>query len=319
MKVTNQMIHPQLRFAGNAMKVLTKVADLDSALHLVYKKHKHTKDMNCEEKYIARTERTDKTEDMRICIYRKHDAATTQRPCVLWIHGGGYKGGYPEVEENTIKIFVNELDCVVVSPDYCLSPEAPYPAALHDVYSALKWIKDNAEELNIDTSKIIIGGESAGGGLTAALAIYARDKKEVNVAFQIPLYPMIDDRMMTDSARDNNAPVWDSKSNSDAWKLYLGDLFETPDVPAYAAPARLEDFSGLPPAISFVGTIEPFHDETVEYFRRLNEAGIEASCREFEGCFHGFDGAVPKSDPAIEARNYLKEKFREYLNKYSAS
>ncbi len=150
---------------------------------------------------------------------------------------------------------------VVVSPYYTLSVDKPYPAALDDCYVSLLWLKDNGERYGVRSDQIFIGGDSAGGGLTAALSLYARDKGEVNIAFQMPLYPMLDDRT-TVSSSDNMAPVWNEKSNENGWELYLGGLYGMADVPAYAAPARATDYSGLPPTCSFVGSVEPFLDET---------------------------------------------------------
>src|SRR5690606_30824760 len=131
-------------------------------------------------------------------------------PGVLWIHGGGYAQGVPEMSHDMYRQLIGTRDCVIVAPDYRLSIDAPYPAALEDCYEVLLWMKDHAQELGIRSDQLMVGGESAGGGLTAALAMYARDRGEVNLAFQMPLYPMIDDRMVTESAGDNNAYVWNS-------------------------------------------------------------------------------------------------------------
>src|SRR5690606_17891497 len=134
-----------------------------------------------------------------------------------------------------------------------------------DCYEILLWMKNNAGSLGIREDQLMVGGESAGGGLSASLAMYARDKGLVKLAFQMPLYPMIDDRMETESAKENNAYVWNSNMNRWAWKLYLGELFGRDNVPVYAAAARAEDYSHLPPAVTFVGDIEPFRDETIEF------------------------------------------------------
>lgn len=165
---------------------------------------------------------------------------------MMWIHGGGYAIGIPEIEFGYVRKIT-------------------------------------------DRNQLFIGGESAGGGLTAALSLYARDKKEVNIAFQMPLYPMIDARMKTDSERDNDAPVWDYKANELAWKMYLGDLYYTDKIPSYASPSLETDYSNLPSTYMFVGTIEPFFDETVEYIDNLRTAGITAKIDKYEGCFHAFD------------------------------
>jgi acetyl esterase/lipase len=208
---------------------------------------------------------------------------------VLWLHGGGYAIGLPELELNYARKMLNATNAVIVLPDYRLSTQAPYPAALDDVYDTLMWMKDKAGEIGINRDQLFVAGESAGGGLTAAVTALARDRGEVNIAFQMPLYPMLDDRMLTPSAIDNDAPVWDSQSNEIAWELYLGNLFGADDVPPYAAPARLTDYSNLPPTYTFVGDIEPFYDETVKYIAEVKRAGGIADIDIYPGCFHAFD------------------------------
>lgn len=142
---------------------------------------------------------------------------------------------------------IKNCNCVV-APDYTLSSVKPYPAALEDAFTALLWLKENRERLGIDSEKFVVGGESAGGGLAAALCIYARDKNINNIAFQMPLYPMLDDRV-TETSKCNNAPVWDTKANKSAWRIYLGDRVMNNYVSPYAAPARNENYLNLPPAI----------------------------------------------------------------------
>lgn len=168
---------------------------------------------------------------------------------------------------------------------------------------------NHSDEYKIRKDQLIIGGNSAGGGLTAALSLYARDKNEVAIAFQIPLYPMLDDRMDTESAKDNDAPVWNSKSNYIGWKLYLSDLFGTDNVPTYASPARASDFSNLPPTLSFVGDIEPFYDETILYMEKLRKNGIPVHFEVYKGCFHAFDFIGSNTNIAQEAISFLMKNF----------
>ena len=228
---------------------------------------------------------------------------------LLWIHGGGYAIGLPEQDCGFAALFTRDASCVAVLPDYTRSTEAPYPAALEDCYLTLRWIHENADELGIDRTQLFVGGDSAGGGLTAALCLYARDKGEVPIAFQMPLYPMLDDREITKSSKDNDAPVWNTGSNRAGWELYLKGIPKD-EVPCYAAPARATDLNGLPPACTYVGTIEPFYDETVDYFSRLKEAGVDVHLKEFSGCFHAFDTIAPGSKPAKEAKAFLLDTFK---------
>jgi len=239
-------------------------------------------------------------------------------PGVLWLHGGGYAIGTPEQAAGKAKCLINASPCIVVAPDYRLSPEAPYPAALEDGYQALLWMKNNAGALGIRENQLMVGGDSAGGGLTAALTLYARDKDEVAIAFQMPLYPMLDDRMETESARNNNAPVWNTKSNFNAWKLYLGDLFGSSDVPVYAAPARAVDYSNLPPTVTFVGELEPFRDETMHYVQHLREAGVPVEFDLYQGCYHAFDQVCPRAKVSKEAINFLLNSFKYAVENYYA-
>lgn len=268
--------------------------------------------INYKQEFIKR----DDGSNLRVCIYtpkvRKENV-----PGLLWIHGGGYGLGIPEQDFIFIRDFVEASGCVVVAPDYTNSMTAPYPAALNDCYLALKWLKDNGKRYGMRSDQIFVGGDSAGGGLCAAVSLLARDRGDVNIAFQMPLYPMIDDRMITPSSQNNNAPIWNSKSNELGWKLYLDDLYGTDRVPKYAAPARETDYRDLPPTLTYVGDIEPFTDETVEYVNNLRKAGVEVNFRIFEGCFHAFDLFV-YTTPAKQARKFLVDGFMYAVENYTA-
>ncbi len=229
-------------------------------------------------------------------------------PGVLWIHGGGYQSGSAkEVFLTRALSMVVRFGMVLVAPDYRLSRHHPYPAGLHDCYAALLWLKEHAEELNVRSDQIMIGGESAGGGMTVALCMLARDRGDVRIAFQMPLYPMLDDRD-TDSSRDNHARNWNTKRNHKAWKHYLRDAYGTELIPRYAAPARCTDYRGLPPCYTYVGEIEPFRDETLAYVRNLQEAGIRAEVDVYPNWFHAYDILLPKAKESKEAIARFEEK-----------
>ncbi|MBE6753908.1 MAG: alpha/beta hydrolase [Ruminococcaceae bacterium] len=226
--------------------------------------------------------------DIKILIFSPTQARkpAEDTPGILWIHGGGYATGMAEMAYISRPLaLVKKYGAVVVALSYRLSGEAPYPAALEDCSAALHWLRDNADALGVNSSKLMVGGESAGGGLTAALCMYERDTQGVNIAFQMPIYPMIDDRD-TDTSRDNHAPVWNTRRNHAAWRMYLRGLEE---VPYWAAPARCSDYSGLPPAYTFVGDIEPFYCETLTYIDNLRSAGVEATVDVYSGWFHAYD------------------------------
>lgn len=235
---------------------------------------------------------------------------------ILWCHGGGYVLGAPGMAIMALpKVLVQNCNCVIVLPAYRLSCQEPYPAAIDDCYYALKWMESQKDRLGITTEKLVVGGESAGGGLTTALTLYCRDKGEDPFAFQIPLYPMLDDRL-TESSAKNNAPVWNAHANRSAWHVYLDDQFYGDEVPYYAAPARATDLTGLPPALSFYGNIEPFRDEDRDYFARLAATGTEVVTREFEGCYHAFDMMAPYANVAKEANAWAIAEYEALVEKY---
>jgi acetyl esterase/lipase len=315
MHVDRSMIHPELRKTGALIRTfLPSFTERKFRLAKVMikaVKGKCRSKLQYVQKYLPRADGS----LLRICVYSPL-SAKADVPGLLWLHGGGYALGTPEQDELFIRRFVEASGCVVVSPDYRLSVDAPYPAALEDCCSALLWLKEHGGEYGMRDDQIMIGGGSAGGGLTAAVSLHARDKKEVAIAFQMPLYPMLDDRMNTLSATNNDAPLWNSKSNFISWKLYLGDLFGKPDIPVYAAPARAENLRGLPPTCSFVGSIEPFRDETVTYVEHLRASGVPVHFRIFDGCFHGFDIVCAKSSVAHEAADFLMDSFRYATKNY---
>ena len=253
--------------------------------------------------------------DIKILVFRptvaKKEAANTAG--VLWIHGGGYAVGMAEMAYFSRPLaLVKKYDAVVVCVDYRLSVEQPYPAALEDCHAALCWLRDHAAELGVNPAQLMVGGESAGGGLTVALCMYERDKGGVQIAYQMPLYPMLDDRD-TDSSRDNHAPVWNTKRNHAAWKLYLKGL---EDIPPYAAPARQTDYRNLPPAYTFVGDIEPFYCETLTYIDNLRAAGVEASVDVYPDWYHAYDMFFPFKKKAKAAIAKFEAEFVSATEKY---
>lgn len=239
-------------------------------------------------------------------IKPKNKLPICETPGVLWIHGGGYIYGFSGMAYFTRAIdLVKNHQAVVVALDYRKAPKHKYPCALEDCYTALKYIKNHSDELMINKNQIMVGGESAGGGLTCALTIYARDMKEVNIAYQMPLYPMID-CFKTPSNENNKALVWNTKNNNNAWLKYLGKYDEKTSISEYASPSRLTDFSNLPPAYTFVGDIEPFYCETLDYFEKLKNAGVDAKCDVYNNWFHAYDMLLPfkrKSKLAIKKFN----------------
>ena len=236
---------------------------------------------------------------------------------VLWLHGGGYAVGMKEMVHMSRAVgLVKRFGAVVLAPGYRLSLQAPYPAALDDCYAALLYLKEQAAALGVRPDQLMVGGESAGGGLCAAVCIRARDTGEVNVAFQMPLYPMLDDRD-TETSHDNRGRVWNTRRNHLAWRLYLRGT-DRAQLSTYAAPARLTDFAGLPPAYSFVADGEPFYAETVRYFGRLRAAGVPAELDVYHTDMHAFDMMQPHDAQSIAAAEAFEHRFANAQARYFA-
>ena len=253
-----------------------------------------------EEIYLPRTDGS----RLRIVIYLPKKDLQEDVIGVCWIHGGGYAIGIPEQDFAFAEILEEAKDCVIFMPDYRLSTEAPYPAAFEDCYASLVYMKEHACEYHIRTDQIFTGGDSAGGGLCVAIDLKARDTKEVNIAFSMPLYPMLDAGSTRTNA-NNDAPVWNTRSNLAGWHLYLKNQI----ADKYASPALEEDLSFFPPTFTFVGTIEPFYAETKAFTEKLKEADVPLFFKEYEGCFHAFDILCPDSALAKDARLQMQEAF----------
>ena len=316
--IKNSDIDKRIRFIGKCVREFNpyfteeKFKKCNKLMDKYIKGHWLDKKTKVETIYLNRSDGT----KLRVLICRSKKK-TINKPltAVLWIHGGGYAIGLPEQDYMFASLFSRDGSSVTVLPDYTRSIDAPYPAALDDCYLTLKWMYDNASQLGINKNQIFVGGESAGGGLAAALCIYARDKNEVNIAFQMPLYPMLDDREITNSSKNNDAPVWNTKSNEIAWALYLKGIDKN-DITSYAAPARESNLKKLPHACTYIGTIEPFYDETIEYFNRLKDAGVQVDIKEFKGCYHAFDLFGSKTKLGKEAKKFLLECFKNAQEKY---
>ena len=215
-------------------------------------------------------------------------------PAYLHIHGGGYVLGTADSAEVANRELAATLSCVIVSVDYRLAPETCAPGSVEDCYAALKWLHGAAAELRIDPSRIAIGGESAGGGLTAALALLARDRGEVPIRFQNLVYPMLDDRTaaLVKPNPHTGQHLWTHESNRFGWTALLGGAPGAAGVSPYAAPARAIDLRGLPPALITVGALDLFLEEDIDYATRLMQAGVPTELHVYPGAFHGFDLAT---------------------------
>lgn len=318
MKVTKQMLHKELQSSYWMLKISSRLLMNKPGIKMLNRNSARGKGRNIEGLHCEETFLKSKSggPDIRVRIFRPettHDAL----PGMLYIHGGGYLMGNPEDYLAVIKNFIEAKPCVIIAPDYRKAMDAPYPAAFNDCYDTLLWMNAHTGELGIIPDKIIVGGHSAGGGIAAAVTLKATDTGDVKIAFQMPVYPMIDDLQNTASAIDNNAPSWNASANSLGWSLYLKSLHEEgAGIPAYAAAARAEDFSKLPPTITFVGDIEPFCDETVRYVANLEKAGKPVAFQLYKGCFHAFEIMFPKLEVSRQAWSFLLGSYSSYVDQY---
>jgi triacylglycerol lipase len=231
-------------------------------------------------------------------------AASGVLPCILHIHGGGYVMGSARSMAPLQKPLVQNLGCALVAVEYRLAPETRAPGAVEDCYAALTWLVTHAGELGVDPARIGVMGESAGGGLAAALALLARDRAEHRLAFQHLIYPMLDDR--TSASETDFHPfagefIWTHHNNRFGWNSLLGVPAGSDGVSPYASPARAESLAGLPPTFISTGALDLFVEEDLDYARRLMRAGVPTELHVYPGAFHAFDFA-PDADVARRAR-----------------
>ena len=260
----------------------------------------------CEQRFIAGPPGAP---DVRVLVYTPPGKKPqTGRPGILHVHGGGYILGNPELNDGSNRSIATEQDCVIVSVDYRLAPETRFPGALEDCYAGLTWLHAQAGQLGVDSSRIAIAGESAGGGHAAALAILARDRggPAARICFQLLDSAMLDDR--TGSGSDPHPHcgefVWTAASNRFGWQSLLGVEPGTTAVPPGSVPARVEDLSGLPPTFITVGALDLFLEENLEYARRLIRVGVPAELHVVPGAFHGFSmgGHSPQVQACLRLR-----------------
>ena len=321
MKVSREMFDKELRSSLRMLHITTYLMSRNWGIKLLNKATAFLKGKNIDGLQNGELYITDKhgKAKIRLRVF-KPVHFEGKLPVVLYLHGGGYVIGNPESLLPAIKGFIESRPCIVVAPDYRKALTAPYPAAFDDSYDTLLWIKNNADTISGDGNKIIIAGHSAGGGLTAALTLKARDTKEVKIAFQMPIYPMIDDRQTTPSARAMEVPGWNTKTNAKAWSLYLQGLLKNgSEIPVYAAPARNTDYKDLPPSITFVGEYDPFKDEIMAYVEALKKENVPVIFKYYKACYHGFDLIHPEATVSRDALDFTYRSFAEYYDKYLTS
>jgi acetyl esterase/lipase len=248
----------------------------------------------------------------KLRVYTPAGAKT--RAALLYIHGGGMMIGAPQMDDGLLSNLAADLDILIVSPEYRLAPEHPYPAPVDDCHEAWQWMLSNSTQRGIDTKRIAIGGESAGGGLAAGLVLRIHDEGGQRPIAQWLFCPMLDDRTALDRSLDGvDHYIWNNKLNLAGWSSYLSTKFGTDQVPAYAAPSRRADFNGLPKAWIGVGDVELFYQEDKKYAERLSAAGVACELDVVAGGPHAFEGMAPDAQVSKDYSNRAKTWLRRAL------
>ena len=251
---------------------------------------------------------------VRLRLYEPR-AASAPMPAMLWIHGGAFTYGFPEMDDDICMRLAADSGFLIASPEYRLSPENPFPAGFDDSYDSLQWLANQADLLGINRDHLVVGGTSAGGALAAGVCLRARDESGPKIRQQILACPVIDDRLITDSMKKyDNSPIFTNSEARLMWQRYLGENRDNP--PRYAAPGREHDLSNLPSTYVLTADIDPLRDEGINYAVRLIEAGNLVELHHLPGTFHSFDTTVPTA--GISQRVY-QDYLAALLRSYSSS
>lgn len=251
---------------------------------------------------------------VRVLVYESENERHS-RAGLLWIHGGGFVMGNADADDLNCRAMAAEIGCVIVSVDYRLSPETPFPGPVEDCYAALRWLHQDAASLGVDQARLAVGGMSAGGNLAAAVALLARDRKAIPLVFQLLIYPMLDDRTVSHPEPHpyTGEYIWTPECNRFGWSSMLGDALGSDTVSSYAAPAREKDLRGLPPTYISAGALDLFLEEDMEYARRLTRASVPTELHVYPGGYHAFDGIAPEADVSRAFRRDIMSALQKAL------
>ncbi|HAT40303.1 MAG TPA: hypothetical protein DCS87_01075 [Rheinheimera sp.] len=238
-------------------------------------------------------------------------------PVLIWLHGGGFLLGQLAWDDRRCMQLARDVGCAVLAVDYRLAPEHPFPAALQDAYQALHFVQQQAGALALDACRVAIGGASAGAGLAAAVALWARDQGNPELCLQLLLYPMLDDRTVTGLVSPATATAgWSLAENRIAWRYYLGytDAEHPAAVSPYAAPARATNLQGLPPTWIGVGSADLFAEESKAFAMRLQQAEVPTTLCWYPQAFHGFDSWAAQSSAAKDCWQQQVQALQQAFN-----
>lgn len=321
---SRERIHPQLRRQLDRMLEAIGPHGFGGIADLDRRRHRYEKVMALATRRApdeSRVERRPTTigvsaggSPLTICSYHPIGIGT-KVPAILYVHGGGFVMGSVAAEDGSSAALAENVGCVVISVGYGLAPENSGDGPVNDVYQALLWISDHAERLGIDPECLAVFGSSAGGGLACGLSLLSRDRGGPPLAYQMLIYPMLDDRQTTLSSQaDLGLNIWERADNVEAWRHLLGADVGTARVSPYAAPARARNVSGLPPTYIEIGELDIFLDEARQMARRLDEANVALEWHAFQGAYHGFDQLAPSSDISKRANQLRVEALRRALD-----
>lgn len=292
-----------LQFFPNGGMNLENIDEAREIMINSYKSFSPSKNIHIENKEIDSIFEKNK---IKLRIYSPKNEYKEKFPILLWMHGGGYLVGNLDTSDMWASFLCENANIIVVSIDYRLAPENIYPAPIYDSYSALKWISLNTN-LKFDKNNIIVGGDSAGGGLATCLSLYNRDYGDVSIKYQLLLYPMLDDKNTKKEENDKEYYIWNKDNNLKAWTYYLGYNPENREVPIYASPLRCKNLSNMPKTFIGIGGIDLFLQENIEYAKNLLISGVSTEFHIYPDAYHAF----PDFEPLAKISKNLK---RDILN-----